>query len=239
MNTKIKISNKENKFKMTSSTLIRLAGLSAAMSGLGFIVVGLFHQVNEPASVATATWVNVHIAASIMGFFGLFGLAGLYARQAEKAGWLGLVGFVLFSTWLGIIMPFSFIEAFILPRLLTESPVFVEGFMNMFSGAASEVDLGILPTIWTLSSPMFILGPLLFGIATFRAGVLPRWAGALLAIGSVLIPVAAMVPPEWESLVMVPAGLSLTWLGYALFSERQAKASEILLDRRTAEPATS
>jgi hypothetical protein len=29
-----------------------------------------------------------------------------------------------------------------------------------------------------------MLGGVLFGIATFRAGILPRWAGGLLAIGA-------------------------------------------------------
>ena len=52
----------------------------------------------------------------------------------------------------------------------------------MFTGVPSEIDLGILPTLWNISGPMYIFGPLLFGIATFRAGVLPRWAGALLAL---------------------------------------------------------
>ena len=45
---------------------------------------------------------------------------------------------------------------------------------------------------------MYILGPLLFGIATFRASVLPRWAGALLVLGAVLVPVGALVPPEYQ-----------------------------------------
>src|SRR5688572_4689022 len=208
MNTKGKIAIKENKTKMNTSTLMRWAGLSAMVAGLCFIVVGMFHPLNVPSSVTTATWVNVHIFAVAMGFFGLFGMAGLYARQAEKSGWLGLAGFVLFSIWLGLMMPFSFVESFILPRLVTESPAFVEGFLGMFTGIASETDLGVLPTLWNISGPMYILGPLLFGIATFRAGILPRWAGALLAVGSVLTPVAALFPPELEPRIMIPIGLA-------------------------------
>jgi hypothetical protein len=127
MNTKGKISIKENKMKITASTLMRLAGLSAILAGLCFLVIGMFHPVNVPASVTTATWVNVHIFATALGFFGLFGMAGLYARQAEKSGWLGLVGFLLFSVWMTVVSGFSFVEAFILPRLATESPAFVAG----------------------------------------------------------------------------------------------------------------
>jgi hypothetical protein len=238
MNTIGKTPIKENKMRMTPSTLFRLAGLSAIVAGLGFIVVGMFHPVNVLASVTTATWVNVHIVAIVMSFFGLFGLTGLYAKQAERSGWLGLTGFGLFSLWLAIVMGFSFVEAFILPSLATELPVFVEGLLGMFSGAASEINLGVLPTLWTLAGPMYIFGPLLFAIATFRAAVLPRWAAVILAVGSLLTPVGALVPPQYESLIMVPVGLGVAWLGYALFSERQANPSESLLNQRIANPVT-
>ena len=69
----------------------------------------------------------------------------------------------------------------------------------MFSSIPSQVDLGALPTLWIIQAPLYILGPLLFGIATFRARVLPRWAGALLILGTVLIPVGAVVPPAYAA----------------------------------------
>lgn len=240
MNSKGKISIKESKTKMTTSTLMRWAGLFAMLTGLCFIVIGMFHQENIPAVVTTATWVNVHIFAVAMGFFGLFGMVGLYARQAEKSGWLGLAGFILLSLWLVIIMGFSFVEAFILPLLAAESPVFVADVLGMFSGVPSEVDLGVLPTLWNISGLLIILGPLLFGIATFRAGILPRWAGSLLALGAVLVPVGVLVPPAYQpETVMIPIGLAFAWLGYALFSERREVLSESLLDQRTANPEAS
>jgi hypothetical protein len=227
MNTNRKTSIKENKTKITASTLMRLAGLSAMVAGLCFIVIGMFHPVNVPASVTTATWVNVHIFATALGFFGLFGMAGLYARQVEESGWLGLVGFLLFTGWMTLVCGLSFVEAFILPRLATESPAFVTGLLGMYSGIPSAIDLGVLPTLWNISGPMYIFGPLLFGIATFRARVLPRWAGGLLALNAVLVPVGALVPPEFQPKIMIPIGLAMAWLGYALFSERREKASEL------------
>lgn len=237
MNAKEKTSVKENKTRVTASTLWRLAGLSAMLAGVCFVVMGMFHPVNVPEAVATPTWVNVHIFATALGFFGLFGMVGLYARQVEKSGLLGLAGFILFSIWFGLIMPFSFMEAFILPRLMTESPAFVSSFLEMFSNIPGEVDLGILPTLWNISGPMYILGALLFGIATFRAGVLPRWAGALLAFGALLIPVGAIVPPEYQpEVALIPIGLAVAWLGFALFSERRVESSESLRDRKTVKP---
>jgi len=216
-----KYSTTQGKATITTATLTRLAGWAAVAAGACFIVVGTFHPLNVPSAVTTATWANVHIVAMLMSCFGLFGLAGLYARQAEKAGWLGLAGFVLFSLWLALTMAFSLVEAFILPGLAAESPAFVEGFLGMFTGSASQVDLSLLPTLWAISGPVYILGPLLFGIATFRARVLPRPAAALLILGALLVPVGGMVPPEYQPLIMVPVGLGLAWLGYALFSEHR------------------
>jgi hypothetical protein len=230
MNSKGKVTTKESKTRISTAALMRLAGVSALLAGVCFIVMGLFHPVNVPESVTTDSWVNVHIFATAMGVFGMFGMAGLYTRQAEKSGWLGLAGFLLISLWFGLVMPLSFVEAFILPSLVSESPAFVEGFLGMFTGVASQVNLGILPALWNISGPLYIFGPLLFGIATFRAGVLPRWAGALLTLGALLIPVGAVVPPEYQpEVALIPVGLAIAWLGVALFSERREKTSEAML----------
>ena len=233
MNAKGITSSKESK-----TSLIRWAGASAIAAGLCFLVIGMFHPENIPSAVTTATWVIAHIAATALGFFGLFGMAGLHARQAEKTGWLGLAGFLLFSLWMTLVSGFSFVEAFILPALATTSPAFVEGFLGMFSGAPSQIDLGILPTLWNISGPMYILGPTLFGIATFRAGILPRWAGALLALNIVWVPLGAVIPAAYQPMIMIPVGLAVAWLGYALVSERRENVSELAPARSAkAEPS--
>ena len=171
MNTNSQSAIKESRMKITTPKVIRLAGLSAMVAGVCFLVIGMFHPVNVLSSVTSATWVNVHIAATALGFFGLLGLAGLYARQVEETGWLGLAGFLLFGAWMALVGGMSLVEAFILPRLTTEFPAYVTGIMGMFSSIPSQVDLGALPTLWLIQGPLYILGPLLFGIATFRARV--------------------------------------------------------------------
>jgi hypothetical protein len=206
---------------ITNANLIRWAGVSAIVAGICYGLVGIFHPHNMLPSVTTPRWVIVHILATAMSFFGLLGMAGLYARQAEKTGWLGLAGYLLFSLWLALILGFSFVEVFILPVLATAVPTVVEGWLGMFTGSPSAIDLGALPVLWTLTGPIYILGGVLFGIATFRAGILPRWAGVLLAVGTVVGPVAILFPPELQPKVAVPVGLALAWLGYALWSERR------------------
>ncbi|MEI6778124.1 MAG: hypothetical protein WCK70_14590 [Chloroflexales bacterium] len=212
--------------KLTAANLIRWAGLSAIVAGICYVAVGVFHPANVPSSVTTTPWAIVHVLACAMCFFGLLGMAGLYARQAEQSGWLGLAGYLMLSLWFVLIMGFSFVEAFILPSLATTVPTFVAGWMGMLNSSASAMNLGVLPTLWTLTAPLYLLGGLLFGIATFRAGILPRWAGVLLAAGTALAPVAALLPLESQPKVAVPVGLALAWLGYALWSERRAPASE-------------
>jgi hypothetical protein len=211
--------------KLTTDRLVRWAGLSALLAGLCYVLVGIFHPPNVPASVTSTRWEIVHVLACAMCFFAVLGMAGLYARQATKSGWLGLVGFVLMSLWFVLIMGFSFVEAFILPKVAASNPTFVVAWMGMLVGPAAKLDLGALPTLWTLTAPIYIVGGVTFGIATFRAGILPRAAGLLLAIGTALAPVAALLPNASQPKVAIPVGLALAWLGYALWSERRAETS--------------
>jgi hypothetical protein len=211
---------------MNTRNLIRWAGLSAVVAGLCFVVVGLFHPPNILSSVSTSQWVIVHAVAIAMSVFGLFGITGLYARQAHAAGWLGLAGYLLFSLWLVLILAFTFFEAFILPLLATEAPKFVEGFLGIASRHPSAMNLGALPALFALLGLGYVLGGLLFGIATFRAGILPRWAAGLLAVGAVAPIVLMQLPHPLDRTLAVPMGIALAWLGYALWSERREQASE-------------
>jgi membrane protein implicated in regulation of membrane protease activity len=98
--------------------------------------------------------------------------------------------------------------------------------LGILTGNAGEINFGVLAALWPLSGVLLILGGLLFGIATFRAGILSRWAAGLLAVAAVLTPAGALLPHEHKALVAVPVGLALAWLGYALWSERREQAAE-------------
>jgi len=218
---------------------MRWAGLAAVVAGLCYVVVGLFHPANVPASVTTPAWAYVHYAATAMGLFGIFGMVGLHARQAEKSGWLGTTGFVMFGLWLGLMMCLSFIEAFLLPLMADQAPAFVAGFLGMFTGAASQVDLGMLPTLWNISGPLYILGGLLFGIGTFRARILSRWAAALVGLGAALGPTAAFFPPQLTGIIAVPVGVGLAWLGYSLMIERPEQTLDAVPQPGSARPGAA
>src|SRR5205823_526427 len=94
----------------------------------------------------------------------------------------------LLSLWYVIVTGFTFFEAFILPLLASDSPKFAESFLGIFTGSVGDTSVGALATLWTLLGVVYILGSLLFGIATFRAGILSRWAAALLGLGAASSP---------------------------------------------------
>jgi hypothetical protein len=234
MNTIRKTTIKESKTNMTGSNLFRLAGLAAMGAGILYIGVQAIHPLDVLSSVTTARWAIVHYLSFAMDILGLLGIAGLYARQVEKAGWLGLAGYLLFSLFWAITAGFHFIEAFISPVLATVSPVFVESFLGIIIGEPGEINLGALPAVYAVNGLFYMLGGLLFGIATFRARVLPRWASGLLAFGIVLpLLGSSFVPHPYDRIFAVPVGLALAWLGYALFSEQQENAPELVSARST------
>lgn len=213
---------------MDTRNLIRWAGLPLIVAGSFYVVIGIFHPIETLSTVTTTQWAIVHVLAVAISFFGLLGITGIYARQAEEAGWLGLAGYLLLCLWLVLLAPFTFAEVFILPRLVTEAPVLVESFLGLFNRHPGEMNLEAINALWKLDGIAYMLGGLLFGIATIRAGVLSRWAAGLLAVGTALAPVAELLPVEYKALVAVPVGLALVWLGYALWSERRAQAAQPL-----------
>jgi len=215
---------KERTMQITTPKLIRWAGLAAMGAGILYIAIQAIHPLDVLSSVTTARWAIVHYLSIVMDILAMLGIAGLYARQVEKTGWLGLTGYLLFSGFWAFSVALHFIEAFISPVVANVAPKFVEGLLGMVAGHASDINLGALPTVYALLIGVvgYVLGGFLFGIATFRARVLPRWAGGLLALGTLLpVVLSSVVHHPFDRLFAVPVGLALAWLGYALWSERR------------------
>jgi hypothetical protein len=219
--------SKESRMKITGRNLVRWSGLAAVVAGIIFAVIQPIHPWEDVASVTTSAWAIITSFKTAMCLLFLLGITGIYARQANKAGWLGLAGFLLlFLSW-ALQTAFVFVEAFVLPLLATSAPQFVNGVLgNIARGEATAVDLGALPLIYALGVAVtYMLGGLVFGIATLRAGILPRWAGGLLAVTATLTPLAALLPHQIQRLAAIPMGLALATLGYALWAERRAQTA--------------
>ncbi len=82
------------------------------------------------------------------------------------------------------------------------------------------------PAFQWLSSPVgavgMLVGFVLYGIATLRAGVLPRWYGLTLTVSMpVSLGLGHLLAAYWSSLLF---GLFFLVLGYALWSRRSTAA---------------
>jgi hypothetical protein len=213
--------------KVTTPNLIRAAGLSAVVAGTIFAVIQPIHPPDVLASVNTNAFIIITSFKTVMSIFGLFGIAGLYARHVEKTGWLGLAGYLLLTIFYAVQMCFSFAEPLILPLLVTVAPDFVQSTLGMASGAGGPMNLGAFTMVYQVVSMLYLLGLVLFGIAIFRARILPRWAAVLLAVsGPLAFIMGALFPHQIARLAAMPMGIALAWLGIALFLERRAPASE-------------
>ena len=213
--------------KITSSNLMRLAGLCAVPAGIIFAAIQPIHPPDVVESVTTSAWAIITSLKFAMCLLFLVGITGVYARQVDKAGWLGLAGFVLLIVSWWLLTAFVFAEAFILPPLASIAPEFVDALLGISYGHTGSVNLGAVPTIFSLGVGVsYMLGGLLFGIATFRAGVLPRLPAGLLALAATLTPLAALLPHAQQRYAAVPVALAIAWLGYALWSERRASAAQ-------------
>ncbi|MFN8380619.1 MAG: hypothetical protein U0V02_01695 [Anaerolineales bacterium] len=221
--------------KITTSKLIRWAGLSAMVAGIIFTAIQPTHP-----SINTSTFIIITSFKTSISIFGLLGITGLYARQVEETGWKGLVGYLLLTIYYAVQMCISFIEPTILPLLTTVAPTFVESVLQLANGSGALTNLGGLTTVYSLASILYVLGSLLFGIAMFRARIMPRWAAALLAISGPLAgTMFKLLPYQLVQLTSIPIGIAMVWLGYALFSEHPVDSSDSMLNQRVSKSEPS
>ena len=203
---------------ITTKTLTRAAGISAAAAGAIFIAV----QIKHPAWTVSAftdsmSWQIRSIAKLVMCGLAIAGLTGMYLHQHRRVGALGLVGFLVFAASYFLMSSVESIAAFVLPTLAHTEPGYVNDVLRASAGLKPAGDIGSLQTLFTLVGILYMAGGLLFGIALFRARVLARWAAALLAVGTVATAALSVLPESFERPFAVPTGVALIGLGISLW----------------------
>ena len=201
---------------MSTAKLIRWSGLISILAGVLYAFGALLHPAGEDlAAYANPNWVPAHYVYWVSAMLMLFSLVGLYARQVEKTGWLGLVGFVLAFIGTVLVDSIFVMASTVIHLVAVQAPA-------LFDQAAAPPTFGVLVVVLG-----YILGYILFGIATMRAGVLPRWSGLLLIIGSAMVMISEAVPlnVSLSDLIVtigdVSFGTGFVWMGFALWSEKR------------------
>jgi hypothetical protein len=164
---------------MTHAHLIRWSGTLSMAAAILIVASQLAVYTIDTSDVAAAiTTVPAHLynLFKLVGFvLLLLGLVGLYARQSVESGVLGLVAFLTAFLGTTLVAGDWWFEGFVVPWLVAIAPDVVVGEPS-----------GILAIGGTVGFSLFALGWALFGVATLRARVFPRWTGIVVIIGGVL-----------------------------------------------------
>lgn len=127
---------------------------------------------------------------------------GLHARQIRSYGRPGTAGFLL-----------AFVGAALLCVGQATSAIFVGN--GALGWLFDDPGYGLLVGI-----NLFLVGLLVLGIVTLRAGVLPRWCGFAL-IGAVVVSIFGAILKAGAAFVVV--GLIWIALAHALWSEKSRR----------------
>ena len=207
------------------SRFVGAGAWAAIVSGLALAVSLLMewlvvpHERLGPEALLTSSYL-VSSGLRLLGIILLlWALIGIYGRQSRSAGTFGLWAFVVAFFGTALSAGNTWAEVFIWPTLAQVAP-------NMLSGQATEAS-SYLSAGLTLSFPLFGIGLILFGVATLRAGIYPRWAPVLLIIS---IPVTMFLDPTpgsfQESIGQILLGIAVAALGwYALRTPPPAPSS--------------
>ncbi len=204
---------------LSSDGLTRFIGWgawAAIASGLAMVVSLLLEWLVVPherlgsEAFLTSSY-SVSSGLRLLSIFLLvWGLLGIYGRQSRAVGTFGLWAFVVVFLGTALTVGNTWAEAFVWPTLAQVAP-------NSMSGTIMGVSPYLVAGL-NVSFPLFGIGLILFGAATFMAGAYPRWASVLLIIS---IPVTIFLDPTpgsfQESIGQILLGIAVAALGwYAL-----------------------
>jgi hypothetical protein len=214
---------------ITTTRLLRAAGLSAVAGGLLFIAVQINHPHVDLALVSTTEWKVRQTMKVLMAGLSLIGITGIYLRQVKQTGVLGLVGYVVFGVNYLILLSSEVIGLCVLPSLAHSAPGYVTDVLAVAAnGGTATGDIGLFGLLNLVGGIAYMGGGLIFGIALFRAGVLARWAAAVLAVGTVASIAIPLLPQINQRLFAIPTGVALIGLGYSLWCEQRTSTARHL-----------
>jgi hypothetical protein len=168
-----------------------------------------YERLGQPEAFFTSAY-TVSSGLRLLGMVLLvWGLIGIYGPKARAAGTFGLWAFAMVFLGTALVAGNTWAEVFVWPTLAQVAPAMLS--VPVFTTEASSyMSVGL-----NLSFPLFGIGLILFGAATFWASVYPRWAAVLLIIS---IPVTMFLDPTagtfQESIGQILLGIAVATFGF-------------------------
>ena len=202
---------------ITTTSLIRAAGISAVVAGLLFCGVQINHPPVDLAFVSTTEFAIRQAMKIGFTVLSLIGITGMYLSQVKKAGVLGLVGYLVLGAGFLAMLTLEVAAVVILPAIVHSSPEYVSAAIGVALGGKAAFDIGLMSALNAFVGVTYMAGGLVFGIALFRANFLARWASILLAVATPLSILIPFLPFINQRLFAIPTGLALIALGSSLW----------------------
>src|SRR5918995_6347803 len=143
-----------------------VSGLALATSLLVEWLVVPFERLGEIEAYLTGSYFLSAGLRLLGGLLLVWGLLGIYGRQSREAGTFGLWAFVLAFFGTALQAGNTWAEVFVWPTLAQVAP-------NILLGHATEAPVYLMTGIF-LSGLISGIGIIVFGVATFMAGVFSR-----------------------------------------------------------------
>ena len=191
----------------------RLSGAATILLAVLLLCLGILPSVLLDGDAPMVSWVldPVWDALSMMAFLAAllspFVLMGLFAHQKRQLGLVGMIGLFLSIGGMLVYLGFQFDLAFVWPVLSRETPRLLD-----FEGPMFQAPSYAFVHFWM--GPVTTVGILIFGIATYRARVFPRWSAVLFIIGMILTQGMLFPPLILRIIGALPAAIALSTMGY-------------------------
>lgn len=170
--------------------------------GLAAVAFTAVYLISDLMEVAQGDFSILRLSLTYVGeaAIPLF-VIGLYAVQRPRIGRLGLFGATAFS------YSYVFFTGTVRYALFARTPNY-HALTKVFGA-------------WmTVHGVIMLIGGLAFGLAVVRATVFPRWTGACLMVGVVLVVAASGLPNVARTLAEAVPATAFMGMGFALLSGR-------------------
>lgn len=199
---------------------IRFGLVALALSGLSFIIgAGLRGPIDlaDPSSLVRGAASNSYVAAWTMilagGILQLYGFFGLYRYLTCRApGRIAFLAFVLSTTGIALFLPLA---AFLAVSGPVIANMYQQGDLGVIAVVAAQFTSGLGLALLAVEGAAYVLGAVLFAIAIWRDGRLPKWTGVLFALSVLLVAVPVTFATELLGAVIlsISAG-TIAWKGW-------------------------
>jgi hypothetical protein len=186
---------------MNTQTQYRFGALATILTAVGVTVANLIYFFGNVNTVFYIWW------STCIYMLWVFAYITLFAAQAKRGSVFVFTGFVMLiiGTIFAIVQNTS--QGMVVNGFVTEAQM--EATKNASVATVNAISL------WTT-----VLGSVLFGFGTFRAGVFPRWPGILMILMGVLLIFNenTVAFPIYAVLLTITMG----WFGWALWKYANA-----------------